>query len=380
MTKEIILNDKDMLVMNLVNYFISEQNYTPVMVYGVKDEIWLENMQNDYKIIRIVSHYIHNDEQLNFDKFKLKRVIQKLKMKTFSMKLPVLNIYTDLGDNVNLDKDDNNTNLVINKLSDLNKNTLIEVFPNIVEKTKYKEEGMELFVKITDNINKANEKRNKKIEKIFSKKNPIITYTIIFICVIMFLLMTIDGGSTNTITLLKYGANLDVLTKNGQYFRLITSAFLHIGFFHLLFNMYALYIIGSQIESFYGKIKYIAIYLISALSGSLLSMAFSHNVVSAGASGAIFGLLGAMLHFGYKYRAYLGDVVKSQILPIIVLNLVLGFVLTGVDNAAHIGGLIAGILSSRAFGIDKDDTKNANHYIVLIIYLLFIGYLALIGV
>lgn len=103
-------------------------------------------------------------------------------------------------------------------------------------------------------------------------------------------------GSYDNLTLLKFGANLDILVKNGDYYRLLTCAFLHIGIMHLLLNMYALYVIGPQVESFYGKFKFIIIYIISAISGSMLFIAFSHNVISAGASGAIFGLLGSLLY------------------------------------------------------------------------------------
>ena len=74
MQKEIRLNNNDLLIMNLVHYFITEENYNPVILHGVNDEIWLENMDRDYKLIRIVSHYIHNNEQLNFDKFKVNKI------------------------------------------------------------------------------------------------------------------------------------------------------------------------------------------------------------------------------------------------------------------------------------------------------------------
>ena len=79
MTKEIVLNNNDLLVMNLVHYFITVKNYNPVILHGITDEIWLENMDSDYKIVRIVSHYIHNDEQLSFDRFKLDRISKNLK-------------------------------------------------------------------------------------------------------------------------------------------------------------------------------------------------------------------------------------------------------------------------------------------------------------
>ena len=98
------LNRKDRIVMKLLHYFITEQNYSPIILQGAEDEIWLENLDKDYKIVRIVSNYIHNDEQLNFDLFKTGRIVKKIKRKTFSFHMNVLSIYTDLGDNAHLDK------------------------------------------------------------------------------------------------------------------------------------------------------------------------------------------------------------------------------------------------------------------------------------
>ena len=86
--------------------------------------------------------------------------------------------------------------------------------------------------------------------------------------------------------------------------------------------MYSLYILGPQLESFFGKTKFIIIYIVSGVIGNLLSLSLlQDNIVSIGASGAIFGLLGGMLYFGYHYRIYLGSVLKSQIIPLIVFNL-----------------------------------------------------------
>ena len=382
MKKEMALTNRDLMILNLVNFFVAEENYNPIVVHGVDNEVWLENMNGDYKVVRIISHHIHNDEQLKLDNFKVDQVIKQLKSKTLSLKMDVLNIYTDIDDNVKLD-DSDNTSVIINKISDLKNPTLLEVFPNIVEKTKHKEKGIDLFVKITDNINKVNMKKAELIEKLFSKKKPIITYAIMTICIVMFLLMYVFGnGSEDNITLLSFGANFDVLTKGGEYYRLLTCTFLHIGIIHLLCNMYALYIIGPQVENFYGKFKYLFIYLVSAISGSLLSLVFTHNTISAGASGAIFGLLGAIIYFGHHYRTYLSSVIKSQIIPIILLNLLLGFTLPGVDNAAHIGGLIGGMIAAMAMGVpDKSEkTEKINGWIILIIFLGFISYLGFVGI
>ena len=238
-------------------------------------------------------------------------------------------------------------------------------------------------MKISEDINKNTYKKSLKVDKIFSKKVPIITYTIMIICLLVFIAMYIFGnGSQDAQTLLKFGANWDVLTKSSpkEYYRLLTSVFLHIGFIHIIVNMYSLYVIGPQVESFFGKLKYLFIYLFSGICGSMLSLAFTHNTISAGASGAIFGLLGSLLYFGYYYRAYLGNVVKSQIVPIILLNLAIGFILTGIDNAAHIGGLVGGIVASMAVGIPDKSTKfeKINGLVMLIIYFAFLVYLGFI--
>lgn len=373
--EEIVLKSDDLLIMNLINYFITEENYKPMIIHGLNDEIWLENLDNNYKIVRIVSHHIHNKEQLDFDKFKLSRIVKQVKKKTLSLKVKVLNIYTDVEDEKLLSDND----VFVTKEADINNPKLTSIFPNIVEKTERKEDGIEYFIKVTDSINKKNEKRSKMAEKIFSYKTPSITYIIMGICVFLFIMMYIFGnGSESTSTLIKFGANYDLLTKSGEYYRLFTCMFLHIGIWHLLCNMYSLYIIGKEIENLYGKSKYLVIYVLSGLCGSILSLAFSHNTISAGASGAIFGLLGALLYFGYYYRTYLGATIRSSIIPVIILNLIIGMLTPGISNSAHIGGLVGGILVSMMVGVPDKSTKieKTNGLILSIIYICFISYLA----
>jgi len=372
---QIVFRSDDMVIMNLLNYFITEENYNPMIIHGINNEIWLENLNNEYKIVRIVSHHIHNKEQLDFDKFKLARIVSQVKKKTLSFKVKVLNIYTDIEDTKILSDND----IYISKEKDINNPKLINIFPNIVEKTERKENGIEYFVKVTDNINKKNEKRSKMAEKIFSYKKPIITYIIISLCILLFGAMYMFGnGSEDKLTLLAFGANLDLLVESGQIYRLFTCIFLHIGIFHLVCNMYSLYVIGKEVESLYGKLKFLIIYILSGICGSILSLAFNANTISAGASGAIFGLLGAMLYFGYYYRTYLGASIKSSVLPVIILNLIIGFLNPGIDNSAHIGGLVAGIFSSMLVGVpDKSGKRDRINGIVLtIIYIAFICYLA----
>ena len=143
--------------------------------------------------------------------------------------------------------------------------------------------------------------------------------------------------------------------------------------------MYALYVIGMQLEGFLGKWKYLIVYLLSGLAGSMLSIFFS-NSFSVGASGAIFGLLGSLLYFGYHYRVYLDSVVKSQIIPLIIVNLLIGFAFSGIDNWAHVGGLVGGILATMAVGIKYKSSKfeMINGVIMYLIFIGFVGYMVFV--
>ena len=117
-----ILNNKDEMIMSLVHYFVTEENYTPINVQGAKNEIWLENLEGPYKIVRINSKYIHNNEQYDMDKFKMRFVIRQIKRKTLSFKMNVLNICLDLGNAVKLEDNDKLIKTVdIKSIEDLKK-------------------------------------------------------------------------------------------------------------------------------------------------------------------------------------------------------------------------------------------------------------------
>lgn len=372
--EQIIINKNDEIVMRLLHFFITEKQYNPIILHGAKDEIWLENLDENYGIIRIVSNYIHNNEQLDFDIYRTKQIAKKIKKKTFSYSVNILSIFVNLGDNVEIN---NYTHLNkmdcvnVEKIKDINKyEFILEEFPSIMKENDYKEKGLELFVKITEDIAKKNEQENIKNEELFKKKKPYVTYFLMAINIFIWLLCMADYNIVNKLFL---PANL-----SHEYYRIITATFTHYSIIHLLCNMYALYIIGSQIEGFYGKTKYLLIYLFSGITGSLLSLTFLTDGGTIGASGSIFGLLGALLVFGYHYRVYLGTTLNSQIIPIILLNLSLGFVINGIDNAAHIGGLIGGILLSMGLGIkykSKQDEKT-NGLVLSFIVLGFLIYTA----
>lgn len=379
MESEIMKDEKNVIVMKLLHYFITEKNYNPIILQGVENEIWLENLSSECQIVRIVSGYIHNNEQFGFDKFKTQRIVKKIKKKTLSININVLSIFVNLGDNVKFEEPV--PNLFWVKATDeneLEKNQIIKKkFPDLPKKLIYNEKGVELFMKITKDINKHNQEDSKKVERVFKPKFPTITYAILAINIIIFVIPLLYGQSEAMVAqFCVHGPSI----RYGHYYRLFTGLFLHGSIFHLIFNSYALYVIGSQIESFLGKFKFAVIYLVGGVMGSLFSITFNGNAASIGASGAIFGLMGALVYFGYHYRVYLGNVIKSQIIPLIVFNLVLGFVMSGVDNSAHIGGLIGGTLATVALGI-KDKSTNferMNGLITTIIFFAFAIYMAFV--
>ena len=381
-----IMDSYDLLVMKLIHYFIVSENYTPIIIKGISDEIWLENKNKEYSIIRIVTKNIINKEQYDYDILKTKHIVKQLKRKLIDFSMNVLSIYLDKNFYTNkIDNfDEKYISILIKDEDDFIKNEYInKAYKQVIDKFTYKEEGFELISKLTKEIEEKNIKEGQEREKYMRNNKPIITYILIFINIVMFVLMYMLGnGSENTNTLIDFGANYILLTKAGEYYRLITSGFLHIGVIHLLLNMYSLYIVGSQVEYFYGKVKYIIIYLFSLIMGSLFTVALSSvNTVSAGASGAIFGLLGSILYFGIKYRGYIGNSLVNQIVPVVVLNLIIGFTTPGIGNAAHIGGLIGGYLISMAVGIGIDKKEQRSSRIngiiisaILTIFMIYIGF------
>lgn len=187
---------------------------------------------------------------------------------------------------------------------------------------------------------------NLKENKIVNQNN-IVTMIIIAINVVLYIITAIMSKNIldiNAYVLLYMGGNYGALVSKGQVWRLLTCAFLHGGLIHILCNMYVLYAIGPQVEILFGRVKYIIIYFFSAIGGSLLSFTCSPNNLSIGASGAIFGLFGAMVVFVLKYKDRIPKKVLNNLFGVIILNLLIGFNLQGIDNFGHIGGLLAGAL------------------------------------
>ena len=189
---------------------------------------------------------------------------------------------------------------------------------------------------------------------------PVLTWAILAINLLVFLAMTLAGGSENTDVLVRFGAKVNGRIAAGEYWRFFTPMFIHIGIMHLAFNSYALFALGTEVERLFGNIPFAVLYLLSGAAGVVASFAFNDHL-SAGASGAIFGLIGALGYFFARYRNLLGRAGRRQLVNIVLVaayNLAFGFLYPGVDNHGHLGGLVAGVALGWAlcpdYGIVRD--------------------------
>ena len=369
------INKKDDIILKILHYFITEEDYKPVIINGLDNEIWLENMENDLKLIRINTNYIHNEEQFKSDIFKVKTIMKSIKRNTLSFKMTTLNLLLDTGDNVSISDNKNIETIKIDGLDDFKKNKFVKEFFPKVKDTNFsnKVDPIEFF-KLTEDMNQNTMKKEKKLEKIFSPKKPVVTYILIVLNLMVFLYGVLHG---NDELINMFGNNYE-LVQNGEFYRLFTCMFVHADILHILFNMIALYSIGPVVERYYGKSKFLLIYLVSGLLGSIFSGVFmTADSISIGASGAIFGLLGSICYFTYYYRATLQGILRGSIMPVIIINLVIGFISSSIDLSAHIGGLIGGILISMAIGIGDKHRKSdqINGLIVLVLMAVFLIYM-----
>ena len=369
------INKKDDIMLKILHYFITEEDYKPVIINGLDNEIWLENMENDLKLIRINTNYIHNEEQFKSDIFKVKTIMKSIKRNTLSFKMTTLNLLLDTGDNVSIIDNENIETIKIDGLDDFKKNKFVKEFFPKVKETDFndKVDPVEFF-KLTEDMNQNTMKKEKKLEKIFSPKKPVVTYILIVLNLMVFLYGVLHG---NDELINMFGNNYE-LVQNGEFYRLFTCMFVHADILHILFNMIALYSIGPVVERYYGKSKFLLIYLVSGLLGSIFSGVFmTADSISIGASGAIFGLLGSISYFTYYYRATLQGILRGSIMPVIIINLVIGFLSSSIDLSAHIGGLIGGILISMAIGIGDKHRKSdqINGLVVLVLMAEFLIYM-----
>ena len=190
-------------------------------------------------------------------------------------------------------------------------------------------------------------------ERVRTRQNYVFTVNnfIILVNVVVFAVMALKGNTQNTIYLYRCGGiTPESLFEDHQVYRLFTSMFMHSGISHLVNNMIVLYFIGGTLEKYTGRVRYLIIYLLSGLLGGLISqiyyMAMAENVICVGASGAIFGAVGAMLTVVVVNHGRVENFTFPRLIIYVVLSIYLGFTSQGVSLSAHLGGLATGFFTA----------------------------------
>lgn len=190
------------------------------------------------------------------------------------------------------------------------------------------------------------------------KQKAAATATLIVVNISIFFIFAILGKAEDVLFMRGYGAMYEPYVMEGhEYYRLLTSIFLHFGIEHLLSNMVMLGALGMNLEPEIGKLHFLLVYFVSGIGGNicslLLNISFGEVVISAGASGAVFGLTGALLCAVLRNKGRIGRLHKKGVLVLVILSIFLGLSEPGVDNAAHIGGLICGFVLEALLGSFK---------------------------
>lgn len=185
--------------------------------------------------------------------------------------------------------------------------------------------------------------------KDYGRKRAWVNEGLIILNIAYFLYLEITGSSEDTLYMLQHGAMYGPLVmENHEYYRLLTSVFMHFGIDHIANNMLVLFVLGDNMERALGSMKYLVFYLICGVGANVVSMVLGMGdpvqAVGAGASGAIFGVIGGLLYAVMMNRGRLEDLSARQLAVTILFSLYFGFTSTGVDNVAHVAGLVIGIV------------------------------------
>ncbi|KZZ86316.1 rhomboid family intramembrane serine protease [Bacillus sp. SJS] len=350
--------EQDVFYWSIIGQLL-DGKYRIVTMAEDHNEVWLESQRSaDFQLVRFVRMDADWGNRLEQDMERAAHLFEEIRKNAGRKSMNILNIYISAYAPV-----DEWEHLVEKPYSRGN-----IVLKNVVISDEKRSEGMismedmlsvrleKELPEITDYEElhsyrlKVLEKENTRVtqeRKLFEYGKPRFTKLLLAIQIVVFILMELAGGSQNNQTLVNFGAKFNPYIMEGEWWRLITPMFLHIGFIHLLMNSMALYFIGEAVEKMFGSARFLMIYFFSGIMGTLASFAFNTSI-SAGASGAIFGCFGALLYLGVVQRDLFLRTIGPNILVVIGINLALGFTISNIDNAGHIGGLIGGMAAAFA--------------------------------
>jgi rhomboid protease GluP len=200
-------------------------------------------------------------------------------------------------------------------------------------------------------------------------RKAVIAYTLFAVNILIFILTEVSGGSMNELTMTAFGVKSNPHIDAGEIWRFVTPIFLHYGILHLAFNSYGLWILGPHVEKLYGSARFLLFYLLTGVGGVAASYWYHPYATSAGASGAIFGLLGILLVFSFRYRktvpAFFSKALGKGILLTLGINLAIGYMIPQVDNSAHLGGLVTGMLLAAVVPFQKPGEESGRAFKVV---------------
>ncbi|MFP7253295.1 rhomboid family intramembrane serine protease [Terribacillus goriensis] len=349
----------------MINHLLAVHGFTLARAEDDLRVCWLEKKQNGIThVVKLNYRTFTWANHLKQDILKTANQIQNMSKGLFARKTRIYNVY--FGEQEPADD-----------WSKLKKPMIIKSKRPIpmqlyyLDGSSYEKESEKLFrhLKLDDKISLTSaDEHELEVEKsrlrsllvqqqqadraVFHRKKPLLVYILIGICIVMFLLETLLGGSTDSAVLIELGAKYNplILAEN-EWWRIISSMFLHIGALHLLTNMLSLYYLGTLTEQIFGHRRFLFIYILGGIIGGLGSFAFSDSL-SAGASGAIFGLFGALIYFGVVYPKLFWRTIGNGLIVILLINLVISFSASHViDVFAHLGGLAGGFASALLVGL-----------------------------
>jgi len=355
------MNNKESYIFWRLAYsFISEHGYRIIQLFENQKELWLEKVEDKKTpIIRMLLHDLNWSNAMQRDIEFTASNGERVRKQIGRPDLNVMNIYISEYPPVDeyeyrLSKPfvypEGNKSSVSSIL--LAKGEYDSGFGRISERL-----GKELYFSFDEEYSEQDVESIKKAaldfvmkkvkteRTIFSNGKPFFTYVFIVIQLAVFFWLELHGGSTNTSTLIKYGAMVNQLIYEGDWWRFITPVFLHIGFVHLAMNTLALYFLGTTVEKIFGNVRFLFIYLFAGVMGCIASFIFSPTL-SAGASGAIYGCFGALLYFGAIFPKLFSRTMGINLIVVLGINLVFSFTASGIDVAAHLGGLAGGFLAA----------------------------------
>lgn len=329
---------EEYLFWKVTEFLIVKKEYRILQLSQGQGELWLEKTENkNTQLVRLLHYNLDWSNWLLRDLEMIAENGDRIRRRLAKGELKILNLYFSAYPPV----DDYEFRIAEPTLSENGKVTIESILVDranaseALRKIENRIDGNieidladEFSVDDIDSIRKntlsSAVSRAKEEQSIFNYGKPFFTYLFIAVQVLMFLVLEAAGGSTDTSTLIKFGAKFNPLILEGEWWRFFTPIIIHIGMLHLFMNTLALYYLGTMVERLYGNLRFLFIYIFSGFAGVLASFIFSPNL-SAGASGAIFGCFGALLYFGVAKPRLFWRTLGLNILIVLGINLAFGF-------------------------------------------------------